>query len=105
MVVDRKKGSPNALAAGYFLVQHRKQLGQKHIEKVRIWKNDNAFLETIPNMLIYVKAGPPPEPPTDPATEAPTNQKRSGHDVESRIVKRSMDGLSVLREHVFRARL
>lgn len=106
-------GSPNALAAGYFLIQHRLQLAQKHIYKVRIWKDDQVSLTT-PNMLLYIGLGPLP---TDGQTaedeledspedeESPPPEKKDDRHVDSRFVRRSKDGLDIEREHVFCARL
>jgi hypothetical protein len=94
-------GSPNLLAGGYFLLQHKLQLGPKFLTKVRIWQSDEET-RNIPNLVLYVDTTPPPTPPEEPTSG---NKKRDGPEVESRIVGRSMDGTSVIREHVFRARL
>lgn len=56
-----------------------------------------------PYLLFYVDSKPPPAPPEDDKPE--DDKSESGNGVESRVVKRSKDGLNIVREHVFRARL
>jgi hypothetical protein len=41
-------GFPNLLAGGYFLLQHKLQLGRKFLTKVRIWQSDEE-IRNIPN--------------------------------------------------------
>jgi hypothetical protein len=53
-------GSPVGRWAGYFLVQHKRQLGgNKHVSKVRVFKSEKPG--SLPYLLFYVK-GPDPEP-------------------------------------------
>ncbi|KAJ8106913.1 hypothetical protein OPT61_g9226 [Boeremia exigua] len=47
-------GAPNGIAAGYFLIQHRQQLGRKQIVKVRIWSTGEGIWAN-PNILFYVR--------------------------------------------------
>jgi hypothetical protein len=94
-------GSPNDVAAAYFLIQHKKQLGLKYISKIRIFRGGDTGGP--PELVYYVESDPPPYPPKK---EEPKPQRRDdAQNVESRIVARSKDGFSLAREHVFRARL
>jgi hypothetical protein len=45
-------GSPNGLAAGYFLAQHKRELGRKYIEKVTVFRADARG--SMPNLLFWV---------------------------------------------------
>jgi hypothetical protein len=45
-------GSPNGLAAGYFLVQHKQELGRKYIEKVTVFRADAG--RGMANLLFWV---------------------------------------------------
>lgn len=55
-------GSPNAISFGYFLVTHKKELGNKRITKVRVfWGNENDETEMKdrhPQVLFYVEDVP-----------------------------------------------
>jgi hypothetical protein len=59
-------GSPNGLgAAGYFLVQHKAQLGGvKFVYKIRIFRGDHE--NTNPHLLFYVDTGSPYKDPEEP---------------------------------------
>jgi hypothetical protein len=93
------QGSPNGLAAGYFLLQHKRQLGgNKYISKIRVFRKDDDN-NPKPNLLFYVDDQAPPDPKTL------KREDRGREEVESRVVGRSKDGTSLVREHVFRARL
>ncbi|KAL1603492.1 hypothetical protein SLS60_005079 [Paraconiothyrium brasiliense] len=52
-------GSPNAISFGYFLISHKKELGNKKITKVQVFlgdeKRDVADEKTHPEMLFYVE--------------------------------------------------
>ena len=53
-----RPGSPNGLGAGYFLVQHKAQLGGvKFVYKIRVFRGDSE--NTSPHLLFYVDAGSP----------------------------------------------
>ncbi|KAF2826906.1 hypothetical protein CC86DRAFT_416671, partial [Ophiobolus disseminans] len=96
-------GSPNGLAPGYFLLQHKRQLGgTKFIWKIRIFKDDGAL--AYPNLLFYVDPNAPPSKPEKPSSNF-MERNRTDAGVESRVVERSKDGKSMLQEHVVRARL
>jgi hypothetical protein len=90
---------------------HKKQLGgNKFISKVRIFKPDQG---SFPYMVFYVDGPAPPDPsPTPHARSEAAEEMVVRHNesmkmsmVNTRIVKKSGDGKSVLREHVLRARL
>ncbi|KAF3036014.1 hypothetical protein E8E11_005662 [Didymella keratinophila] len=55
-------GSPNGIAAGYFLLQHRQQLGRKYISKVRVFGGDDSEYPDI-YMILYVSDQAPWEGP------------------------------------------
>ncbi|KAJ4993440.1 hypothetical protein SVAN01_00988 [Stagonosporopsis vannaccii] len=57
-------GSNNGMAAGYFLVQHRRQLGPKSVWKMRVFTSDSSSMGT-PNILFYVDNGEHNSPITD----------------------------------------
>jgi hypothetical protein len=104
-------GSPNGLAAAYFLIQHKKQLGgSKFIWKVRIFKSDEPAMPANDyNLLFFVDSTEDPaDPPKSPTPKDPPPKKGGKGpegNFESKLAHRSRDGKSVLREHVFRARL
>lgn len=51
-------GSPSGLAIGYFLVQHRRQLGVKYLSKINVFKADtNVALAIWPLFTIEDKVG------------------------------------------------
>jgi hypothetical protein len=84
-------GAPVGRWAGYFLMQHKRQLGgSKWISKVRVFKSEKEG--SWPYLLFYVER-PAEEPKPPPEGQGNT------------VVKRSMDGKSALREHVFRVKL
>ncbi|KAF3009504.1 hypothetical protein E8E13_003824 [Curvularia kusanoi] len=111
-------GSPNGLAAGYFLVQHKTQLGaNKYVYKVTIW-TDNVGSE---QMLFWVKNAPlspeeecdrdgscTPTPPGFAAADTlnmTAQLAESSSDMTGQIVEQSLDGKNVIREHRILARL
>jgi hypothetical protein len=88
------KGSPVGRWAGYFLMQHKKQLGgNKFISKVRVFKPDQGSL---PYMLFYAD-GKAPDSASTPRAHA-----QEDNDVDVHIVKRSDAWKGIVREHVFR---
>jgi hypothetical protein len=97
-------GSPVGRWAGYFLMQHKDQLGgNKLIYKARVFTSDGG---DDPYMVFFVDG--PAAPSGDEArVEVSFPHVWSGIDGgnDTRIVRRSEDGKSVVREHVFRARL
>ena len=52
-------GSPNGFGAGYLLVQHKSQLGNRVVEKVQVWMDDGKKQPRPPSILFYVKAQAP----------------------------------------------
>ncbi|KAH6639025.1 hypothetical protein C7974DRAFT_387722 [Boeremia exigua] len=94
-------GSPNGLAVGYFLAQHKTQLGgNKHVHKVTIWKDD----EGDEQMLFWVKDAPPP-PVDDPWTTSDSKGLMDTFNKADNVVKRSVDGRNIIREHRILAKL
>jgi hypothetical protein len=78
-------------------------LGNKYIPKITVFIGDVEDLS--PTMLFWVADSPtnPPRPPDhDPMDTGPGKRSTAS---EPRNLKRSTDGKSVLREHVFRAKL
>lgn len=106
-------GCPNALGAGYFLLQHKRQLGgAKFIWKIKIFKGDDLHESDDPHLIFYVDPNPPPMPPPEDTPGSPqktpsdsSGQADSEDWMEPRIVKRSADGRSMIREHIIRAKL
>lgn len=97
-------GTANGLAVGYFLAQHKAQLGLKHVSKITIFTND-ADPPGSPNMLFWVEDAPTPEetkPEEDPMDTGPGHMARIS---KSQVLKRSRDGRNFAREHVFYAKL
>ncbi|KAG9387779.1 Vacuolar amino acid transporter protein 1 [Pyrenophora tritici-repentis] len=93
-------GSPVGRWAGYFLLQHKRQLGgNKYISKVRVFKSEKEG--SSPYFLFYVEG---------PAAMAEKREERNEPEIQNRneepkIVGRSVDGKHIIREHVVRARL
>ncbi len=96
------------MAAGYFLIQHRRQLGRKYISKIRIWSTGEGDW-TNPNMLFYVSDRDPlgsTESGDDEQLHSEQQSKRGvDSDVELGTVDMSEDGRNVVREYVVRSRL
>ncbi|XPT03569.1 Mitochondrial import inner membrane translocase subunit tim8 [Ascochyta lentis] len=93
-------GSPNGIAAGYFVAQHKTQLGaNKYVYQVTVW-NDRYGDE---QMMFWVKNAPPPaeENPGD-KTPVPQHGDLNPH---GRVLKRSADGRNIVREHIVLAKL
>jgi hypothetical protein len=89
-------GSPVGRWAGYFLMQHKWQLGgNKYISKLRVFKSEKEG--NWPYFLFYVE-GAAASGSGDMA-EADSGMRGT------RVVKRSEDGNHVIREHVTRAKL
>ena len=75
-------------------------MGKDFVWKVRVILNDGDTNFKVPHLLFDVENTAPPS-----ASGTLSNRKRSGHAVESRILEKSKDGKSVVRQHVFRAKL
>ncbi|KAF3046022.1 hypothetical protein E8E12_010385 [Didymella heteroderae] len=104
-------GSPNGLGAGYFLIQHRRQLGWKYIWKIKIWMAGEGEW-AIPNMLLYVSDHAPlagPQTLDDQLNRLHIAQRRKrDFDKATKpgvIVHKSSDGKNLIREHRMVARL
>jgi hypothetical protein len=86
-LTDFRSGSPVGRWAGYFLMQHKTQLGgNKFISKVRVFKPDTSSL---PYMLFYA--------------DGIAASGEQGDEV--RVTKRSDDGKNILREHVLHVKI
>lgn len=94
-------GSPVGRWAGYFLMQHKRQLGgNKYISKVRVFKSEKEG--SWPYFLFYVEG---PEPAT-------STKRSNGKDIKeelvnevTKVVTRSEDGRHVVREHIIQAHI
>jgi len=88
-------GTPNGRASGYFLAQHKQQLGNMFISGVRV------FLGTTypnqPSMVFYVQQELPQRPDK--------LLRRFAIDVESSVIFVGNNGTDIVRQHVMRARL
>jgi hypothetical protein len=92
-------GSPNGVGAGYFLSQHKAQLGgNKFVEKITVFCND-AYGP--PHLLFWIADKPEEEPkkPDDP------KDKGLGSMIERHVLGSRKDVREVVREHVFKVRL
>jgi len=88
-------GSPVGRWAGYFLLQHKRQLGgNKYISKVRVFKSEKEG--SWPYFLFYVD-GPAA---TLGLRGGENNKKIWSSNEEPRIIRESADGKHVIREHV-----
>jgi hypothetical protein len=93
-------GSPVGRWAGYFLMQHKRQLGgSKWISKVRVFKIEKAG--SLPYLLFYVEG---PVETKSKAGGENRSERRNGSVYEG-VVGSSHDGKSVVKEHVYHARL
>ena len=93
-------GSPNGLAVGYFLAQHKRQLGGKYVSKINVFKADTNIAALIICLLFTIedRIG---------ASTADIDGYADGIDRvdEGVVVKRSNSGSSIVREHVVWTRL
>ncbi|KAI4645724.1 hypothetical protein J4E93_005302 [Alternaria ventricosa] len=92
-------GSANGRAAGYFLAQHKKQLGKdKYISKINVFLTDKE--DPMRNILFYVDdvLSPPPEM-AEPEDKDKGKDKGTGL-VESNLIDGDGDGTSIVRRHV-----
>ncbi|XP_014558693.1 hypothetical protein COCVIDRAFT_93893 [Bipolaris victoriae FI3] len=100
-------GSPIGRWVGYFLLQHKKQLGgNRFISKIRVFRPSTASL---PYLVFYVD--PTPAGPGSAAEVVPRELVELDGSLErigesdgtnsSHIVKKSADGKHVVREHIF----
>ncbi|KAF3045874.1 hypothetical protein E8E12_002891 [Didymella heteroderae] len=83
-------GSPNGIAAGYFLVQHKSQLGSnKYIFQVTLWMSNDGDVQ----IMFWVKDAPPQQ------ATLQGHGVRRGLAPEVKVVNRSQDSRSIIREH------
>lgn len=88
------------MAAGYFLAQHKTQLGgNKYVYQATVWKDRDGDLQ----MIFWVKTAPPPSGNID--GDKTSMSLSGGVDTINEVVKRSADGKNVIRRHVVCARL
>ncbi|EUC47215.1 hypothetical protein COCMIDRAFT_24834 [Bipolaris oryzae ATCC 44560] len=89
-------GSPVGRWAGYFLMQHKRQLGgNKYISNVRVFKSEKEG--SWPYFLFYVE-GPSIAPIWKRSTS--TDSVEGSVDTAPKVIMRSEDGRNVVREHV-----
>jgi hypothetical protein len=112
-------GSPNGLAAGYLLSQHKHRFGKsKTIEKVTVFRPDKGMMPYLLFWVIDAPAGPvgvggkmediekDVEVSGKKGLNATETKARDREPVlEERIVRRGGDKMGGFREHVFRIRL
>ena len=80
-------------------MQHKNQLGgNRFISKVRVFKPDDA---TLPGLVFYVDPNPAPDGLVSRNASNGSIRSDTG---SSRMVRRSADGKSVMREHRFPTR-
>lgn len=107
-VLDRTNnvllGSPNGRAVGYFLAQHKAQIGgNRCVKTIRIFRGD--AMTEMPNLLFAVEwaPSPPANAPTDPVEEwlpYPDDDMGALTDIRvGNVVKRSDDGRNMVRSH------
>ncbi|KAH7091636.1 hypothetical protein FB567DRAFT_436058 [Paraphoma chrysanthemicola] len=95
-------GSPNGIAAGFFLAQHKTQLGgNKYISKITVFRAD--AVGNLPNLLFWVSDGPCPEEEEAPEKPGKPSENTKVREIfEKRDAKRSPDGTHVVHEYVIR---
>ena len=69
-IANRQLGSPNGAAFGYFLMQHKLELGPKRISRITIFRDEvdapNNWVD--PNLVFHVDDAPEPPPDDDEET-------------------------------------
>ncbi|KAI4938950.1 uncharacterized protein J4E92_000231 [Alternaria infectoria] len=72
-------GSPNGLGAGYFLLQHKRQLGGANfIYKITIFRNDGDEFDDEPNLIFHVDKNTTPMPDVEDTPGAPEKPAEKG---------------------------
>ncbi|CAI9628672.1 unnamed protein product [Alternaria burnsii] len=97
-------GSANGRAVGYFLAQHKHQLGgDKYVSKMTVFEDEN---EGNPHatILFWIDdvPSPPPELPEPGAPPGDHSMDTSLGMVQSKVVRRRDHGMSIIRKHVIR---
>ncbi|KAH6639024.1 hypothetical protein C7974DRAFT_448848 [Boeremia exigua] len=83
-------GSPNGIAVGYFLAQHKTQLGgNRYVYKVQIFDQEH----TDATYMVFWIAD-------EPLSWEGQAQQENRVEGAGKILKRSLDGRNVLREHI-----
>lgn len=114
---DTSLGSPNGIGAGYFIIQHRKQLDWRYIWKVKIWTSGTGEW-ALPNMLFYVSdhapfEGPEPQRRLEEQLESLHLTQRRKRNLSKAhkpgakpgVVYRNKDGKRLNRERILKAKL
>jgi len=87
-------GSPNGFAVGYFLAQHKRELGGKYVSKINVFKADTSAALAI--CLLFTIA--------DRAGAAQADQVnefgQAKHVAQPVVVERTEGSEHVVREHV-----
>jgi hypothetical protein len=83
---------------GYFLAQHKQQLGNKYISKITVFVESETAGS--PNMLFWVSDAPPPT--EDPDDKGPGGVVRN---MALPVMRRSVNLKNILREHIIHAKL
>jgi hypothetical protein len=89
---------------GYFLVQHKTQLGRdKYVSKMTVFRSDSTE-KVLPIVLFWVDNVPTPPPemaePKPDEEEEDKKPEKGAERVDSTLVGRSSNGRNVLKEHV-----
>ncbi|EUC42083.1 hypothetical protein COCMIDRAFT_104432 [Bipolaris oryzae ATCC 44560] len=105
-------GSPNGIAAGYLLAQHKREIGgNKYVSHIIVFMEDDPT--GWPNLLFKVDWAPPPPP--HPASTRALHAKSIGDNAQelqneepnimerAKVLGSSRDGKHIVREHVIRA--
>jgi hypothetical protein len=94
MLILAVLGSPNAMSVGYFLAQHKRQLGgNKVVARITVWETG-----WLPSMVLWVEEEPESEEDENSDGE-PMMLDPSPTNIGWRVVKRSTDSKNILREH------
>jgi hypothetical protein len=104
-------GSPNGIAAGFFLAQHKRQLGNnKMISKITVFKALQPVTnDDFPTIIFWVQDARSIYGDVDGAQTANVSNVVGIDTVEGmeepKVLRRSADGKNVLRKHVVRGEL
>jgi hypothetical protein len=88
------------------LLQHKRQLGIKNIWNVVVFRDDSQSSNDV-NLMFYVDPNPSSkkEVPEVPNDDTKNQANAAQNHFESTVGDRSVDGKSLLREYIFRAKL
>ncbi|KAI4621131.1 uncharacterized protein J4E87_006759 [Alternaria ethzedia] len=100
-------GSPNGIAAGYLLGQHKPQFGHnRYVSAIHVFQGapGSPFMgvPALPYMCFVVKPAPYPPPPPPQEIQmrhVALNEPIAIDEDEDRVVARSEDGKSIVRSH------